>query len=371
MERKPRAFVLIPFDETFDDVYDGVIVPPLEDAGYEVVRADSRLDQQQILKGVVEGIASADLVVAELTGLNPNVFYELGIAHGLRVPTVVITQSMESVPFDLRPYRVEQYSPQFRDVDRLRERLREIASLRQKAGVAFGSPVTDFLPGPFGTGGAPVQPTPPGLDTGEADGDEMGWLNFAEELEANLEAMNTVLGRIAEDTANLGGKLEAHTEAFVAMRERPVQPSAREMREASSAVAADMEESGRNLASWAPQLDGAIGAVSGSMEGLLRTASPPSSPEERQQLAELREAPHGLLDVTTEALGHVREYRRVIAGLKGISSDVTRASRRLTDGLDRVIAGMERVQAFCSRMMLLLDEKLQEMEALPATGGAP
>src|SRR3712207_7145003 len=49
--------------------------------------------------------------------LNPNVFYELGLCHGLRVPTVLLAQSMGEVPFDLRSYRVQIYETRF---DRIR-----------------------------------------------------------------------------------------------------------------------------------------------------------------------------------------------------------------------------------------------------------
>jgi len=371
MDKKPKAFVLMPFDEGFDDIYEGVIVPPLTAAGYEVARADSWLDQHQILKGVVEGIASAKLVVADLTGLNPNVFYELGIAHGLQIPTVVITQSMESVPFDLRPYRVEQYSPHFRDVYRLRERLQEIAELSQAGGVGFGSPVTDFLPASARTGIAPASPASPGDDVAGADDEEKGWADFAEELEANAGKMVGILNEISEDTSDLGGKMSAHTERLVAMKQRPVQPSAREVREAASAVARDMEGSAENLASLAPQLEEAVDAMSQGVEGLVRLLSPPTSEEEREQVARFQESSQGLLRATTEALANVREYRRVIAGLKGISTEVTRASRRLTDGLDRVMASMEKVQAFCSRTTLLLDEKRQAGGPPPAAESAP
>lgn len=74
---KLKAFVLMPFDPEFDLIFNKLIKPALEDVGYEVTRADSFLNQENILKDVVRGIAEADLVVADLTTLNANVFYEL------------------------------------------------------------------------------------------------------------------------------------------------------------------------------------------------------------------------------------------------------------------------------------------------------
>jgi nucleoside 2-deoxyribosyltransferase len=109
-EQRPRVFVLMPFDQEFAAIYEQLIKPSLEDVGYEVARADTLLTQQNILRDVIAGIAGASLVVADLTTLNPNVMYELGIAHGLQIPTVLIAQSIEDLPFDLRSYRVIQYS---------------------------------------------------------------------------------------------------------------------------------------------------------------------------------------------------------------------------------------------------------------------
>ncbi|GAI12942.1 unnamed protein product, partial [marine sediment metagenome] len=74
----------MPFDLEFDWIFNDLIKLALEEVGYDVKRADSILNQQNILKDVVRGIAEADLVVADLTGLNPNVFYEIGIAHTMR-----------------------------------------------------------------------------------------------------------------------------------------------------------------------------------------------------------------------------------------------------------------------------------------------
>ncbi len=111
-----------------------------------VERADSRLDQRNILKDIVLGIASADLVVADLTSLNPNVFYELGLAHALGIPTVLVTQNLDEIPFDLRAYRANEYSTHFTEAPRLQQLLRELGLAHSEGSISFGSPVTDHLP---------------------------------------------------------------------------------------------------------------------------------------------------------------------------------------------------------------------------------
>ena len=79
-----KAFVIMPFDAELNEVYSAFLAPILSEIGYDVRRADDIASQGNILRDIVESIAGADLIVADLTGLNPNVFYELGVAHALR-----------------------------------------------------------------------------------------------------------------------------------------------------------------------------------------------------------------------------------------------------------------------------------------------
>ncbi len=110
---KPLAFVIMPFDEEFKDVYEQFLKPVLKDAGFCVKRADDILSQQNILTDVLQGIHDGDLIIADLTGENPNVFYELALAHALEKPVIMLTQSVEGIPFDLQSYRLLEYDLRF------------------------------------------------------------------------------------------------------------------------------------------------------------------------------------------------------------------------------------------------------------------
>jgi hypothetical protein len=61
------------------------------------------------VKGIVEDLDSSDLVIADLTGSKPNVFYELGVRHALCIGTIIITQDLKALPADLTNYYVFQY----------------------------------------------------------------------------------------------------------------------------------------------------------------------------------------------------------------------------------------------------------------------
>jgi len=146
---KPNAFIIMPFDAEFTAIYNDFIKAGLEEAGYNVTRADSFLDQHNILGGIVKRITTAKLVIAELTTLNANVFYELGLCHGLGIPTVLLAQSIDEVPFDLQGYTVQEYSTRYPEILNLKPLLREIGERHLRGEITFGSPISDFAPPEF------------------------------------------------------------------------------------------------------------------------------------------------------------------------------------------------------------------------------
>ena len=70
-----------------------------------------RETQFSILERILRGISSSELLIADLTGKNPNVFYELGLAHTQTKNVLLLTQNIDDVPFDLRGLYCHTYSP--------------------------------------------------------------------------------------------------------------------------------------------------------------------------------------------------------------------------------------------------------------------
>jgi hypothetical protein len=101
---KPFCFVLMPFRESFDDVYALGIRPACEAAGAYCERVDEQIFPERILDRIYNQIAKADVIVADLTGRSPNVFYEVGYAHALGKTTVLLTRTAEDIPFDLQHF---------------------------------------------------------------------------------------------------------------------------------------------------------------------------------------------------------------------------------------------------------------------------
>ena len=134
----------MPFDPEFDSIYDRVIKSGLELAGLSVKCADDIQNQRNILRDVFDGIVNSDLIVADLTNLNPNVFYELAVAHAFRKPVILITQNMDEVPFDLKPYRLIEYDVHFAKIEAAKEKLTNDGKAFLAGELQFGNPFADF-----------------------------------------------------------------------------------------------------------------------------------------------------------------------------------------------------------------------------------
>lgn len=104
------VFVLMPFAKKFEDAWTLAIRPAVEEQGFTCKRADDFMHTRDIMDVVRENIRKAGLIIADMTGNNPNVFYELGFAHALGKPVILITQKRTSVPFDLRAINSVEYS---------------------------------------------------------------------------------------------------------------------------------------------------------------------------------------------------------------------------------------------------------------------
>jgi len=99
------AFVLMPFDTAFDDIYKLGIKETATSLGILAERVDEQIFQEGILDRIYRQIELADLVVADMTGQNPNVFYEVGFAHAKGKLCILLTQNAGDIPFDLKHHR--------------------------------------------------------------------------------------------------------------------------------------------------------------------------------------------------------------------------------------------------------------------------
>ena len=128
------CFVLMPFTNELQPLYDDHVKPIVQKAGLRCERADDIRGTSLITHDIWEYINRARFLVAELTHRNPNVFYELGLAHALSKEVILLTQSMDSVPFDLKALRCVCYDFTPRGVEKLERALAATIDVLVKVG---------------------------------------------------------------------------------------------------------------------------------------------------------------------------------------------------------------------------------------------
>lgn len=103
------VFVLTPFYNEERETFDAVQMACRE-IGLQCLRGDEEFIKGDVFSYILERIFEARIIIANINGRNPNVFYELGIAQAIGKPTLLISKSIEDVPFDLRSQNIIIYN---------------------------------------------------------------------------------------------------------------------------------------------------------------------------------------------------------------------------------------------------------------------
>lgn len=106
----PKAFVVMQFSEEFNVMYTEIIKPICEQYGYDVVRADDMYTNTMLIEDITLAIKESSLIIADITPDNPNVYYEVGYAHALNKPTIMLCDRQRAkLPFDISGMRTVFY----------------------------------------------------------------------------------------------------------------------------------------------------------------------------------------------------------------------------------------------------------------------
>lgn len=203
MEKK-KIFVIMPFEDEFFEVYETLKIQFSD--RFDFSNANDEGNPQNILKDVVQPIFDADIIIADLTGLNPNVMYELGLAHSFNKKTIVITQDdLNALPFDLKQYRAKDYSIHFKKFAELVEFLKRTFEGAVDGSVSFSNPVKDFLAiENIETADWFKEKTTIHLETD----DDKGLLDFLAEIESDSEKLAKSINEIGDDIRIMGEGVE-------------------------------------------------------------------------------------------------------------------------------------------------------------------
>lgn len=135
-----RCFIVTPIggDSTeirrkTDGLLDAVISPVLDEHGYDCVVSHREYASGSISREIVKHLLEDELVIANLTGLNPNVMYELAIRHAKQLPVIQIAESGTKLPFDVQDQRTLSYTDDMAGVEKLKDDLRHAVSKSEES----------------------------------------------------------------------------------------------------------------------------------------------------------------------------------------------------------------------------------------------
>ena len=362
----PTAFVIMPFDGDFDAVYERFIVPTLEEKGFVVSRADTQLQMENILRSIIRGINESDLIIADLTIPNANVSYELGLAHALNKPVVLLTEEIGALPFDLRSYRVIEYSTHFARIGPARDQLRDVASGFIDGTITFGSPIVDFLNRPVDVHHhqpgeqAPSSDTLTSLVGRPADDEEPGFIDHVLKIDEGFTEIKSVLEGIAERTAKATDSLSIGSDRIKTLQAQSTATDgrAREQRVVAMTIAQDLNGYARLLATENDRYSAALDSIQPSFEAVL-TYHDPTTPEEYETLARLLTAVntldtsmHAFRDSTTNTTDTLTEW-------PNFEKSLNRARTLVIIELRRITGNTDQMSSILSRARNIVQERLE------------
>lgn len=206
---KPSVFMVMPFSEDYLALFEELKQRFAE--RYVFTNAGDMDNQQNILRDIIEGLVNADVVIADVTGLNSNVFYELGLAHAMNKKVIIITQDIGELPFDIKAYRAHEYSMQFNKITKLYEEIGKCLDGAISGEMKYGNPVSDFSPdmivrqaGMHKTSEATEEMNKQEDDPLEPDDiSDMGFLDYLADFDESTTDMTTSINSLGEDLEEL------------------------------------------------------------------------------------------------------------------------------------------------------------------------
>ena len=152
MERTKKCFVIMPVSKTkscsargWTSIFNEMIKPAVAGSRLGFTCERSRPRTGSLIRDILNELNTADVVIADLTDMNPNVFYELGVRHTLRNRTVLIAQDMKHVPSDLTSYWVVTYKKDLSGLQDFKNKMKDTLRAMMKNPEKPDNPVADFL----------------------------------------------------------------------------------------------------------------------------------------------------------------------------------------------------------------------------------
>lgn len=333
---------LLAFEENLE-IFEKVILPACARHGIVPVRADGIADSGEITEQICRHVLQDDIVIADVTGGNANVTYELGIRHLTGKPIIHIGEHGQ-LPFDLSQIRTIMF-------DRSRSGLiRARRDLESALAVALHNGFEPLTPARILFGLPAVAPIPAVVEAEPDDPDAPGLFDRFTRVEEQMEAMTETSEAIAGFMTVIG---EAAVQVGPVM-ERASQPGApmsawlpamTELGKAMAEPAAGLREACTRFAGQMVEMDAAAQTafdVIAAMPPEQRTGSPTGFLE---QMISIAESTHEVVGVLGEVEVCMRWLAKMSRELRAPGRDISAAAKQVSAAMTRIAAWERRARA--------------------------
>ena len=345
---KPKVFVIMPFTDDFFESYEMIKEHFGDD--FEFSHAGEEGNQQNILADIIPPIYAADVVLADLTGLNPNVMYELGIAHSFNKKTIIITRDkLSSLPFDLKQYRAKDYSIHFKDFYDLLKYLDKSLNGAKDGSVIFNNPVGDFIDCNKIDPEKLFIKEPIKIDIPE---DEKGFLDFLADIEEDAEVMTADINTMSSEMETMSCGMNECTKEIERVNKTGGSGTASFVRKQSKKAAGYIATFSKQLKDHNSTITSYWSRIEKNTLGLLENNIAAKS-ENRDSLVNYIKALHNMKTSVTSSNEAIQKLKETSLKNQGIERTMNQAIRFLDADLSSYI---EMTEQICKSIDRIIDK---------------
>jgi len=328
-----KVFLIMRFESPFFELQENLAE---EFSDFEFLNVGEVDSQKNILQDIIESIYNADVILADLTGLNSNVYYELGIAHSFNKRVIQITQNIEELPFDIKQYRTLEYGSDYRVFKQFIKKLRLLLESVVEGEDLFSNPVNDFLKNADNLDLNTIRKE--NMISEEFDEEDTGFLDHLSDMEESIESFTKHINSIAQGIAGLAEKMDNVTKDIERVKKI-----------GGSGVTSYIKKQADKISK---DIDGLVKTMDISNEGILRDwqrveisvlgiieSKFMENPDNQKEMKLLI---NQILDfkINIESTNDkVSSYKDSINNIVGTSRNLTKSARKLTQSTETYLEG--------------------------------
>lgn len=344
---KKKVFVIMPFKEEFFEVYEMIKMKFSEK--FEFSNAGDEANQHNILKDIIQPIYEADVVIADLTDLNANVMYELGLAHSFNKKTIVITKDdLSQLPFDLKQYRAKDYDTHFKKFAELLDYLEINLIGAIENTVSYSNPVKDFLTIEKIDNVTWFSDKPSIKLEDESD---KGFLDFLADIESNTFALTDTINNMNAGMEEMNKGVTNSTAKIECVNKNGGSGTASFIRKEAKKVAKHIDSFSSKLRENNLSMSSLWNEIEKNTLGLLENKFA-SEENNKAQLIEYLKSLYGMKDSITDSNSSMEDLKTSLEKIIGMERSLNQSVRFLISDISSYIVITERIKTSIDKILL-------------------